>query len=89
MLWRAAHVGLVAVAAAGMLVAACVGNPGDDAADDEPAALPAAVRAPDGTLRVPYLGGAFVTKNREMPIEVQQAIAGEPTDHPVVVWVGD
>jgi len=47
------------------------------------------VTAPDGSLRVPYLGGAFVTYNREMPIEVEQAIAGLPTDRPVIVWAGD
>ena len=45
-------------------------------------------RAPDGSLRRPFLGGAFVTYNQEMPVDIDQAIAGEPTDHPVVVWAG-
>jgi hypothetical protein len=48
-----------------------------------------AVRAPDGSLRRPFLGGAFVTWNGEMPIDIDQAIAGEVTDHPVVVWAGN
>jgi hypothetical protein len=48
-----------------------------------------AVRAPDGSLRRPFLGGAFVTYNAQMPIEIEQAIAGETPDHPVVVWAGD
>jgi hypothetical protein len=73
------HVGLLAVAVAG-----CVGDPGDVQEREG-----RAVRAPDGSVHVPFLGGAFVTHNREMPVEVEQAIAGEPTDHPVVVWMAD
>ena len=46
------------------------------------------LRADDGSLRVPYLGGAFVTRSAEMPIEVEQAIAGVPTNRPVIVWAG-
>ena len=67
-------------------LAACGG-----AADSIPLDPPrsTAVRAPDGSIRVPFLGGAFVTRNRAMPPDVEQAIAGEPTDHPVVVWAGD
>jgi len=51
-------------------------------------AVAAPLRAPDGSLRRPFLGGAFVTYNQEMPVDIDQAIAGEPTDHPVVVWAG-
>jgi hypothetical protein len=40
-------------------------------------------------VRVPYLGGAFVTYSGEMPIDVHQAIAGQKTDHPVIVWAGN
>jgi hypothetical protein len=47
------------------------------------------VRGADGELRRAFLGGAFVTRNTEMPVEIDQAIAGEVTDHPVVVWAGD
>ncbi len=56
-------------------------------ADPDPAGArePAVVKAADGSLRVPFLGGAFVTHNREMPADMAQAVAGEPTDHPVVV----
>ena len=67
----------------------CVASCGS--ADSEPASArePASVKAPDGSLRVPFLGGAFVTWSPEMPVDVAQAIAGEPTDHVVVVWAGD
>jgi len=61
----------------------------DGAGDDPPGDPPVARRYPDGSVRIPFLGGAFVTKNHEMPVEVEQAIVGEPTDHPVVVWAGD
>jgi|HubBroStandDraft_6_1064221.scaffolds.fasta_scaffold533459_2 hypothetical protein len=57
-------------------------------ANDEPAPrerAATAVRAPDGSLRVPFLGGAFVTKSPAMPVEMEQAIAGEVPDRPVVV----
>ena len=40
------------------------------------------------TQRVPFLGGAFVTWNEALPIEVHQAVAGAPTDRPVIVWAG-
>ncbi len=83
-LWRS---GLVAAAAVGLLLG-CVGNV-DGAGDDSPGDPPVARRYPDGSVRIPFLGGAFVTKNGEMPVEVEQAIAGEPTDHPVVVLAGD
>ena len=67
------------------LAAGCLG--GDDSVEAPRAAQ--AVRAPDGSLRRPFLGGAFVTWNGEMPTEMDQAIAGEVPDHPVVVWAGD
>jgi hypothetical protein len=54
--------------------------------NDESAA--SAVVAKDGSIRLPFLRGAFVTYNRVMPIEVEQAIAGVPTKRPVVVWAG-
>jgi hypothetical protein len=73
------HVGLLAVA-----MAACVGDPGDVQQRRE-----RPVQVSDGSVRLPFLGGAFVTHNREMPVEVEQAVAGEPTDHPVVVWMAD
>ncbi len=82
-LWRS---GLLAAAAAG-LVMGCVGST-DGGSDDAPGDPPVARRYPDGSVRVPFLGGAFVTKNREMPVDIEQAITGEPTDHPVVVWAG-
>jgi hypothetical protein len=79
-LWRS---GFVAAALAGLVT-------GEGSSDEEaPQGLVHAVRAPDGTVRVPFLGGAFMTRNREMPIEMEQAIAGEPTDHPVVVLMAD
>lgn len=40
-------------------------------------------------VRVPFIGGAFVTYSGEMPADVHQAIAGEKTDHPVIVWAGE
>lgn len=61
----------------------CGGDAGDTSAPAEGAAK--TVRAPDGSLRLPFLGGAFVTKSPAMPVEVQQAIAGEVPDRPVVV----
>jgi hypothetical protein len=39
-------------------------------------------------IRRPFLRGAFVTYNTEMPIEIDQAIAGRKTDRPVIVWAG-
>src|SRR5262245_29292165 len=57
---------------------------------DEPDVVPAEklTRAADGSLRRSFLGGAFVTWNKSMPIEVDQAIAGERPRRPVVVWAG-
>jgi hypothetical protein len=37
---------------------------------------------------VPFLGGAFVTWAESMPVEVEQAVAGQRTDRPVLVWAG-
>ena len=82
------------IAASAVFVTGCVATPdtaAETAATAQGSAVPLArkvVRAADGSLRVPYLGGAFVTYNREMPIEVEQAIAGIPTDRPVIVWAG-
>jgi hypothetical protein len=85
------------IAASALFVTGCVVSP-DTEAETAATAAPASathvplarkvVRAPDGSLRVPFLGGAFVTYNREMPVEVEQAIAGIPTDRPVIVWAG-
>ena len=38
--------------------------------------------------RVPFLDGAFVSWAESMPVEVEQAATGLPTDRPVVVWAG-
>jgi hypothetical protein len=82
--------GAAAIANAAAFACAGCGDTDDKSELDEQARpqTAAVVRAPDGSLRVPFLGGAFVTRNREMPIEIQQAIAGLPPDHPVVVWAG-
>ena len=84
------------IAASAIFVTGCAASADSSAnetapADGDEAANVArkVVTAADGSLRVPYLGGAFVTYNREMPIEVEQAIAGIPTDRPVIVWAGD
>jgi hypothetical protein len=82
--------GAATIACAAALASAGCGDTDDKSEIDEQARprLSAVVRAPDGSLRVPFLGGAFVTRNREMPIEIEQAIAGLRPDHPVVVWAG-
>ena len=84
------------IAASALFVTGCAASADSSADETAPAQGGGAasmarkvVTAPDGSLRVPYLGGAFVTYNREMPIEVEQAIAGIPTDRPVIVWAGD
>ena len=78
------------VLCAGGLAMGCIGGadapPGEQSAGER--GSPTTIRAPDGSLRRPFLGGAFVTYNHETPIDIDQAIAGEPTDHPVVVWAG-
>ena len=85
--------GLVVFAA--LSVGACGGAPdgvpsessnGTDDADVIPAQK--LTRAADGSLRRAFIGGAFVTWNSSMPIEIDQAIAGEPTRRQVVVWAG-
>jgi hypothetical protein len=77
--------GMLLLSIAGVLATGCVGG-----GESEPVEQAAQMtRAPDGSLRRPFLGGAFVTWNEEMPIEIDQAIAGEIPDHPVVVWAGD
>ncbi|WP_394827439.1 hypothetical protein [Pendulispora albinea] len=48
----------------------------------------AAERPESPALRRQYLNGYFQTRNAEFPVEVEQAIAGVPTDHPVMVWAG-
>ncbi|MEJ7735703.1 MAG: hypothetical protein WKG00_41755 [Polyangiaceae bacterium] len=79
-----------AMVAVALPLAACSGAP--DAGSDETAAL--GPGASDGSAierpsaRVPFLGGAFVTWAESMPVEVEQAVAGRPTDRPVVVWAG-
>lgn len=78
-----------AVASALLLPAllACSGAP--DGADDtgrEGTTELETARQP--VSRLPFLGGAFVTWSGEMPVEVEQAAAGLPTDRPVVVWAG-
>ena len=87
---RAPLPGVLLVLCAGALAMGCIGGadaPPDQQGAGEPASANT-VRAPDGSLRRPFLGGAFVTYNQEMPVDIDQAIAGEPTDHPVVVWAG-
>ncbi len=66
-----------------LAILGCVGAADDSSAPSDRAAK--AVRAPDGSLRVPFLGGAFATKAPAMPVEMEQAIAGEVPDRPVVV----
>jgi hypothetical protein len=78
---------LLAISAVGAVALSTGCFSGDEGVEAPRAAQ--AVRAPDGSLRRPFLGGAFVTWNGEMPIEVDQAIAGEVPDRPVVVWAGN
>lgn len=66
------------------LAAASCGSAAPSAHDDETDGL-ATTRI---AVRRPFLGGAFVTWAQEMPVEVDQAIEGRPTDRPVVVWAG-
>ena len=81
-----------AIVALALPLAACSGAP--DAGSDETAALggnpgsspESASQRPSA--RVPFLGGAFVTWADSMPVEVEQAVAGQRTDRPVVVWAG-
>ena len=46
-------------------------------------------RAESPSLRRSFLKGYFETRNRSFPVDVEQAIAGRPTDHPVYVWAGN
>jgi len=39
-------------------------------------------------IRRAFLRGHFETRNTAFPVEVDQAIAGAATDHPVIVWAG-
>ena len=85
---------LLLFAGCALVVASC-GAPMDSSTGGDRAEAPSfgasavAEHAADGSVRLPYLGGAFVTRGPEMPIEVEQAIAGRRTDRPVVVWAGD
>jgi hypothetical protein len=81
------------MALAGMLMGMGCAGGAESTPESTGASTPAergsqALRAPDGSLRRPFLGGAFVTWNRAMPIEIDQAIAGETPDHAVLVWAG-
>lgn len=82
------------VLGAAMVAMGCGGVDGANGAEENAPADPQAKeveRAPDGSIRRPFLGGAFVTYNHEMPVDIDQLLAGEPTDHPVVVfvWAGE
>lgn len=76
------------------------GCAGTDSSEGRPANTPSAfatggdhakavVRAGDGSVRVPFLGGSFVTYNTDMPVEVEEAVQGKRTTRPVVVWAGN
>jgi hypothetical protein len=74
------------------MVLSCAAAPPDDSTEAAPGEAdvqdPAAASA-RREVRVPYLGGAFVTYSGDMPVDVHQAIAGQRTDHTVIVWAGE
>jgi len=45
-----------------------------------------AERPASPSIRKPFVGGYFETRNKEFPFEVEQAMAGKRTEHTVIVW---
>lgn len=84
--WRPGRVAWTIVAGIAAAAGGCIAEPGESGEAVDRAGVER--RAPDGSIRRPFFGGAFVTYAPEMPIELDQAIAGQRPDRPVVVWAG-